>query len=179
MRLSPSRFSTLKRRARMERARPLREHGQSQKYVHETEGFTARLGASQAAFLRIKLRHLALDRGAAASCRLVQSRPRRRVGAPVARRVTLRAARLSFIRDPHGTPARLREYLGRHGIGTGLHYTSPLHLQRAYAWMGAGEGALPVSEEVAESRLSLPMFSELMESQVLPIVDTIRRFFGR
>jgi len=48
-------------------------------------------------------------------------------------------------------PQELREYLGRHGIGTGLHYPIPLHLQRAYDWMGAGKGALPVSEEVAKS----------------------------
>jgi dTDP-4-amino-4,6-dideoxygalactose transaminase len=162
----------------LETVRQLREHGQSSKYIHDTEGYNGRLHALQAAFLRIKLGHL--DAWNAARQRV--ARWYAAALADVADVVLPEVAsyaehvfHLYVIR----TPARdaLREHLAAEGIGTGLHYPRPLHLQQAYAALGYREGSLPVTERAAAQCLSLPMFPELTEAQVERVADAVRRFY--
>ena len=59
------------------------------------------------------------------------------------------------------------------GIGCGIHYPIPLHLQEAYASLGLGEGAFPVAERCAREFLSLPMYPELSEQQVQHVAKTL------
>lgn len=159
--------------------RQLREHGQSDKYVHEREGFNGRLHAIQAAFLRIKLRHLPEWNAA------------RRRAATWYRDALAGVGDLVLpIEPPYGqhvyhlfvvrTNRRdaLRDFLAGQGIGTGLHYPTPLHLQRAYQHLGLAKGSLPVTERVARSCVSLPMFPEITESQVARVADATRDFFA-
>jgi len=158
--------------------RRLREHGQSSKYIHDTEGYNGRLHALQAAFLRIKLGHL--DTWNAARQRVA-----RWYGAaladvadvvlPEVANYAEHVFHLYVIR----TPARdaLRQHLAEEGIGTGLHYPRPLHLQQPYVALGYREGSLPVTERAAAQCLSLPMFPELTEAQVDRVADAIRRFY--
>src|SRR5438093_3035245 len=117
--------------------RKLREHGQAQKYYHDIEGYNGRLDALQAAFLRIKLRHLAewnqARRDIAAryreglwelsDLRIVAETPG---CSPVYHLFVVRVAN----RDP------LREFLQRRGVGTGRHYPLPLHKQVADGHLG-------------------------------------------
>jgi dTDP-4-amino-4,6-dideoxygalactose transaminase len=70
----------------------------------------------------------------------------------------------------------LRAALGDQGIGTGLHYPVPLHLQRAYAHLGLPPGSLPVTERAAATCLSLPMFPEMTQLQVSRVADAIGAF---
>ena len=56
---------------------------------------------------------------------------------------------------------QLQKHLGDAGIGTGIHYPIPLHLQTAYKNLGYREGDFPVCEEAASRILSLPMFPGL------------------
>jgi dTDP-4-amino-4,6-dideoxygalactose transaminase len=56
-------------------------------------------------------------------------------------------------------------YLNQHGIGAGIHYPTPLHLQPAYADLGYTRGALPITEEVADTCLSLPIYPEMTNAQ--------------
>jgi len=162
----------------LETVRRIREHGQSSKYVHETEGYNGRLHAIQAAFLRIKLPHLdrwnAGRRRAAAWYRealddIAEIRlPVEAPGSvPVYHLFVIRAQR----RDA------LQEHLASRGIGTGLHYPVPLHLQRAYQHLGLGRGAFPVAERAAAELLSLPMFPELTAGQIGVVADAIRAFY--
>lgn len=160
-----------------ERVRQLREHGQSSKYVHESEGYNGRLHAIQAAFLRIKLAHLDEWNGA-----------RRQVAAwyneelgdipdlrlPIVAEGVEPVFHLYVIRTPKRD--ELREHLAGQDIGTGLHYPVPLHLQRAYAGHGIREGALPVTELAARELLSLPMFPEMTRDQVGRVGEAIREF---
>jgi dTDP-4-amino-4,6-dideoxygalactose transaminase len=78
------------------------------------------------------------------------------------------------------TPQRdaLLEHLQQHGIGAGVHYPVPLHLQPAYADLGYLRGALPVSEEVADTCLSLPLYPEMTEAQQDRVVEVIEAFVG-
>ena len=160
-----------------ERMSMLRDHGQSQKYRHQFEGYNARLDAIQAGILQVKLAHL--DRW---------NEGRRRVAA----RYDAAFAELPWVRPvrvlPHNrscyhlyvvhVPDRdgLREHLDREGIGTGLHYPIPLHLQPAYAAKGWGRGSFPHAERSAESLLSLPMFPEMTDAQVERVVRSIQHF---
>lgn len=163
---------------RLAPVRQLREHGQSKKYYHETEGYNGRLHAIQAAFLRIKLPHL--DRWTEGRRRVAEwyraaldgiSEIRVPEEAGYARHVyhlfVIRAER----RDD------LQQHLTAEKIGTGLHYPMPLHLQHAYRDMGLGAGSFPVTERAAASLLSLPMYPELTARQVERIAGAIRRFY--
>lgn len=159
------------------RARMLREHGQSRKYVHDTEGYTGRLDALQAAVLRLKLSFLEewnrarrenakrYDELLSGISGLSFHRPHDGIE-PVYHLYVV------FVEDREG----LREHLGRKGIGTGLHYPLPLHLQQAYAAMGHRRGDFPVSEHLAERLLSLPMYAELAPEQIEHVASSIREF---
>ena len=70
----------------------------------------------------------------------------------------------------------LLEHLQKHGIGAGVHYPVPLHLQPAYADLGYARGQLPVSEEVADTCLSLPLYPEMTDAQQDRVVATIQEF---
>ena len=78
------------------------------------------------------------------------------------------------------TPQRdaLLEHLQKHGIGAGVHYPVPLHLQPAYADLGYQRGQLPVSEEVADTCLSLPLYPEMTDAQQDRVVATIQEFIS-
>ncbi|MCU0636355.1 MAG: DegT/DnrJ/EryC1/StrS family aminotransferase [Gemmatimonadaceae bacterium] len=161
------------------KVRQLREHGQREKYVHVMEGYNGRLHAIQAAFLRIKLR----DMGAATAGRQqVAAWYAEALGdvpelilpqvAPGADAVWHLYVVRTLRRDA------LRDALGKQGIGTGLHYPVPLHLQEAYAHLGYSQGELPITEAAAASLLSLPMFPTLTRDQVERVAATIRAHFG-
>ena len=64
--------------------------------------------------------------------------------------------------------------LERKGIGCGVHYPVPVHLQQAYVSLGHERGAFPVSEQIANEFLSLPMFPELTEVQIEFVIETVR-----
>jgi dTDP-4-amino-4,6-dideoxygalactose transaminase len=164
--------------SQLETVRRLREHGQSRKYYHETEGYNGRLDAIQAAFLRVKLRHLPAWNSA-----------RRRVAEWYADALAdIPDIRLPTV-APYATPVwhlyvieaerrdALKACLDSQGIGTGLHYPLPLHLQNAYRHLGLGRGAFPVTEQSADRILSLPMYPELTQSQVGQVAHAVRAFY--
>lgn len=158
--------------------RRLREHGQSRKYYHEIEGYNGRLDAIQAAFLRVKLRHLpdwnsARRRVAEWYGEALADIPGIRL--PVAAPYATHVWHL-FVIEAERRDA-LKAGLDAQEIGTGLHYPLPLHLQNAYRHLGLGRGAYPVTERSAERILSLPMYPELTQSQVGQVADAIRAFY--
>jgi dTDP-4-amino-4,6-dideoxygalactose transaminase len=146
--------------------RMLREHGQVRKYYHDLEGYNGRLDAIQAAFLRIKLRHL--DRwneqrrdAAARYEHLLASLPD--VTVPPASNRGKSNYHLYVVRT--GDRDALAAHLNEQGIHTGLHYPLPVHLQNCYRDWGYAKGSLPTTERVAGQILSLPMFPGLTVEQ--------------
>lgn len=146
--------------------RMLRDHGQVQKYQHELEGYNGRLDAVQAAFLRVKLRHLdtwnAQRRAAAATYETLLSEIPA-VTVPFQPDYSKAVYHLYVIRvNDRDTFAK---HLASQGVATGLHYPRPVHLQNCYRHWNCGVGTLPVTETVAGDILSLPMFPMLTIDQ--------------
>ena len=160
--------------------RMIRDHGQTQKYYHDMEGYNGRLDAIQAGVLRIKLRRLeawSQSRRRNAACYNELLSRIKGVTVPVepdgCRHVYHLYVILVDDRDA------LQKYLGEKGVGTGLHYPVPLHLQKAYANRGHKEGDFPVTESVAGRVLSLSMFPELAKEQIEYVADCIRQFMEK
>jgi len=162
----------------LDAVRRYREHGQGEKYYHETEGYTGRLDAIQAAFLRIKLPHL---RSWIEGRRRAAAWYRDALGGVAEVRVPHEAQWAYHVYHLFVIRAERRDQLQAHladlGIGTGLHYPLPLHLQKAYQRLGFGKGSFPVTERTSERLLSLPMFAELTEGDVARVADAIRSFY--
>jgi dTDP-4-amino-4,6-dideoxygalactose transaminase len=158
--------------------RMLREHGQSQKYYHDLEGYNGRLDSIQAAFLRIKLRHLekwnAERREAARRYADLFSRAMLSSIAPIEPEWSRAAYHLYVIKvnDRDG----LAKHLKSRGIDTGLHYPVPVHRQQCYRERGFDQVSLPVTEQVATEILSLPMFPGLTLEQQQRVVQEVAAF---
>jgi dTDP-4-amino-4,6-dideoxygalactose transaminase len=157
----------------------LREHGQVKKYYHDLEGYNGRLDAIQAAFLRIKLRHLAKwnEQRRVAAARynqLLSNIPG--ITLPVEPSSSRAIYHLYVIRikDRDG----LAEHLAKQGVTTGLHYPLPVHLQRCYNSWGYTPESVPVTERVAAEILSLPMFPHLSADQQGRVAGGIQSFLA-
>jgi len=74
---------------------------------------------------------------------------------------------------------KLKKYLDGNGIETSIHYPTPIHLQKAYAYLGCMKGSLPATEQLSKTVLSLPIFVGLRESEIDLIYSTIKNFFRK
>lgn len=158
-----------------EKARSLRDHGQSRKYYHDTVGYNGRLDALQAAILDVKLNYLprwTVQRRAAAQRYNDLLAEVDGIAAPVERENSESAFHLYAVRV-EGRDC-VRSTLAKAGIGTGIHYPVPLHLQKAYAFLGYSEGNLPITETVSQQILSLPMYPQLASEQQQYVVETMK-----
>jgi dTDP-4-amino-4,6-dideoxygalactose transaminase len=72
----------------------------------------------------------------------------------------------------------LQTALAEAGIGTGIHYPIPLHLQKAYEHLGYKKGSFPVTERVASEIVSLPMFPQMSSAQQTEVAQKIHEFLG-
>ena len=157
-----------------------RDHGQIKKYEHLVEGTNSRLDEIQAAILEVKLRRLdewnrLRQRNASVYDELLQDV--REAVTPLEAECAKHVYHLYVIKTHRRD--ELQEWLTSKGIGTGLHYPVPLHLQEAYQYLGYKEGEFPVAEERAKEILSLPMFPELTGEEIEKVVSEIKAFFAR
>jgi dTDP-4-amino-4,6-dideoxygalactose transaminase len=161
-----------------ERVRLLRNYGSSSKYRNEVAGYNSRLDELQARLLLVNLRHLD-----------GWNEQRRRQAAIYLRE--LRDTELILPEQPEWAEvvwhlfvvrASSRDDLGRHlgeaGIETMIHYPVPPHLQPAYEDLGMRRGSLPVSEEIHDTVLSLPIGPHLADDDVLTVAGAMRGYFS-
>lgn len=162
-----------------ETIRTLRDHGQIRKYHHAMIGWNCRMDGIQAAVLQIKLR------------RLPHGNELRRSHAAYYSRAF---ADVEGIATPIEAPLRKHVYhvyalrvqdrdevmqsLAQSGVGCGIHYPIPVHLQEAYAYLGYSRESFPVAEKCAEEFLSLPMYPELTVAQLDAVVDAVKASAG-
>jgi dTDP-4-amino-4,6-dideoxygalactose transaminase len=160
------------------KAAMLRDHGQSKKYYHDLEGYNGRLDSLQAGILRIKLRHLSRwneqRRAAARIYDELLASLSGSVVCPVEPDFSKSVYHLYVVRTQFRE--ELQKYLTDAGIGTGIHYPIPIHLQVAYASRGWKRGDFPITEKAAGEILSLPMFAGLTAEQQKRVAETISQF---
>src|SRR5208337_2028067 len=129
-----------------QRIRMLRDHGQAEKYYHDIEGYNGRLDAIQAGILRLKLDHLS------------EWNSQRRDKAEIYRELFCSTDGVILPLEPSWARVVYHLYVIRiqdrqalqsdlkaAGIGTGIHYPVPLHLQKAYTSLGYHQGDFPVT----------------------------------
>lgn len=160
------------------RLQALRQYGWQQRYVSEEVGFNSRLDELQAAILRVKLRTLdegnELRRQAAAQyAQLLEGCP---LILPQERPGSKHVYHLYVVQCQERDD--LQTYLAQQDIGTAVHYPVPVHLQPAYLHYHVPPGSLPVTESLANTVLSLPMFPHISEAQVTAVAKTIHTFYG-
>jgi len=161
----------------IENMRMWRDHGQKKRYFHASpNGWNGRLDTLQAAILDIKLKKL--DEWNARRCQAAKwyyewLSGDNRIILPVAPDGRRHVYHLFVVRLPDRDKAM--EILSDSGIGVGLHYPIPLHLQPSFLLLGYKPGDFPESEAASASILSLPMFPHISEEQVDFICKTLRK----
>jgi dTDP-4-amino-4,6-dideoxygalactose transaminase len=157
--------------------RMLRDHGQAKKYYHEIEGYNGRLDAIQAGILRIKLHYLASWNESRRKC---AQRYQEMLGAAEGIGLPYEGSSARTVYHLYVVRVQNRDDLQRHlaeaGIGTGIHYPIPLHLQSAYRTLGYEKGDFPVTERAAAEILSLPMFPGLTPAQQSRVAEHVLEF---
>jgi dTDP-4-amino-4,6-dideoxygalactose transaminase len=158
----------------------LRNHGRRRGslYYYDRVGFNSRLDELQAAILRVKLRHLPAwtERRreiAALYNALLAQAP---VTLPVEAEGVYHVYHQYTIRAPQRDA--LQEALAREGIATMIYYPLPLHLQALYRGLGLAEGSLPEAERAAREVLSLPIYPQMTDQQVVQVAQAVCRFYG-
>ncbi len=155
----------------------LRDHGQSKKYHHGVIGWNGRMDGIQGAVLNVKLPYLpaaneARRKNAALYSELLADVAGIRL--PSEMEYANHVYHLYVVRVKERD--EFMKALAGKGIGCGIHYPVPVHLQEAYAFLGHGAGSFPVAESCAAEIVSLPMFPELSNEQIHYVVDAIRGF---
>jgi dTDP-4-amino-4,6-dideoxygalactose transaminase len=162
----------------VEHIRLRRDHGQTERGVHEVEGYNARMDSIQAAVLLVKLQHLdrwneARRRHAGQYDELLADVEGMQI--PAVMKYANPVYALYTIRVRHRD--RLQAHLRQRGISTGVYYPIPLHRQPAYRYLGYKEGDFPVAEAAAQESLSLPMYPELSEDEISHVAESVREFY--
>lgn len=153
----------------------LRDWGQEAKYNHVVAGYNYRMDGIQGAVLNVKMGYIetwteARRSGAAHYDRLLA---KSRFARPQPAAHTRHVYHVYAVGLPRRDEAvRL---LQEAGIGVGIHYPVPVHLQRAYASLGYRVGDFPVTEKLADQLLSLPIYPELRSEQIVEVVTQLER----
>jgi dTDP-4-amino-4,6-dideoxygalactose transaminase len=160
------------------KVRLLRDYGRTGKYIHSSIGYNKRLDTLQAAILRVKLKKLdywnQLRRNNA------------KIYTELLKDSEIKPLEIKTYSEPiyHMFVVKVKdrdklfEYLNNEGIGTGIHYPIPLHLQPAFKFLKYSKGDLPVSEKLSEEVISLPMYPELSRDEIEIVVNKILKFYG-
>ncbi len=159
------------------RVRMIRDHGSARKYCHDLIGMNARLDEIQAVVLRVKLKHLeewneARRQHAALYSQMLQGLP---VVLPTEHPRARHVYHLYVIRAPERDA--LQTTLKDRGIFTGIHYPIPIHLQNATAYLNYKNGDFPHTEKAIKEILSLPMFAELSDADIIRVATAVKDFY--
>jgi dTDP-3-amino-3,4,6-trideoxy-alpha-D-glucose transaminase len=163
-----------------ERVRLLRQYGWRERYISSkvdgAKGLNSRLDELQAAILRVKLCHLQDWNDSRRRLAGLYSERLRGSGvlAPFEPEGTNHVYHLYVVRHPHRD--KLRAFLNERGIGSLIHYPVPVHLQPAFRDLGHEAGDFPMAEAAAHEVLSLPLYPELRDQEVMTVANAVIAF---
>jgi dTDP-4-amino-4,6-dideoxygalactose transaminase len=156
--------------------RALRMYGMKDGYYSEIEGYNSRLDEVQAAILNVKLKYL--DQWNEQRRKIAgfyfRNIKNQKIILPRISKITVNSFHLFVVRINNRN--FLERYLKASHIGYGIHYPRPIHLQKAYKFLGYKRGDFPLTEKFAEQILSLPIFPELTESELKYVVSRLNRW---
>ncbi|MFQ5413034.1 MAG: DegT/DnrJ/EryC1/StrS family aminotransferase [Phycisphaerae bacterium] len=159
-------------------ARQLRQHGESDRYIHARVGGNFRLDTLKAAVLRVKLGQL--DELTARRQHNANAYSKRLAGTPVTtpyvgdRQVCV-FHQYSILCDRRD---ELRAYLADRKVASGVYYPKPLHLQPCFAALGYGVGDMPAAERTCARILSLPCHPMLTDTDIEYVVSCVKDFYA-
>jgi dTDP-4-amino-4,6-dideoxygalactose transaminase len=159
-----------------ERLRLVRQYGQTDRYRHITEGVNSRLDELQAAILRTRLPYV--PRWNTRRAEIATAYTEALAGTPVRPLARLDGRLHVFHLFVVEAPDRdaLKAHLENAGIGTLIHYPTPIHGHPPYRRLAAGPVPLSVSERLCERILSLPIYPELRDDEVERVAEALRDF---
>ena len=160
------------------RCRQYANHGALVKHQHEIEGINSRLDSLQAAILSVKLKYLTDWNEARIRNTSIYIQSLKHVDAielPLIRENCKHTFHLFVIKI--SDRENLKKYLAENEIETAIHYPTPLPLLPAYKYLGYAIHDFPIACANQNTILSLPMFPEILESQIGYVCDTIKRFY--
>lgn len=159
-----------------DKVRALGNYGSDYKYHHIYAGTNSRLDEMQAAVLLVKLRYL--DQWNSYRQRAADQYLKKFHNEKVI--VPFSAADNSHVWHIFALRVKDRDvfagYLEEHGIGTTIHYPTPIHLQGAYRFLDMTEGMLPIAEKISNTELSIPMYYGITDEEISYIVDVINQY---
>lgn len=156
--------------------RIFRNYGSDKRYYNKVIGTNSRLDELQAGLLRVRLKHL--DE-LTEEKRLIANRYNElinnpRIALPVIAPNATCVWHQYVIRCEERD--RLIEYLADRGIGTIIHYPIPPHLAEAYRYLGHKEGFLPITEHLAQTVLSIPMYNGMTAEEQSYVIEALNAF---
>jgi dTDP-4-amino-4,6-dideoxygalactose transaminase len=153
--------------------RMMRDWGQEEKYHHVIQGFNYRMEGFQGAILGVKLKYLEqwTEARRAHARRYSELLSPLGIEVPVEAPNTRHVFHVYAVRVPDRD--RVQKELQAAGIATAIHYPIPVHLQKAFAQLGYKPGDFPISEQLAATVLSLPIYPEMSEDQLREVVKTV------
>lgn len=156
--------------------RTFRNYGSQKRYYNEVVGTNSRLDELQAGLLRVRLSHL--DELTKEKVKIAEkynkclNNPKIKLPS-IAKGATCVWHQYVICCDERD---RLIKYLDDKGIGTIIHYPIPPHLQECYKFLGYKEGDFPITEELAKTVLSIPMYNGMTDEEQEYVIDALNKF---
>jgi dTDP-4-amino-4,6-dideoxygalactose transaminase len=163
-----------------EKVRMIIDHGQKERYTHEFEGWNFKMDGFQASILNVKLDYLDdwnEDRRQNAQYYNQLLGGLEKVLTPKEMAYAKHIYHLYVVRVPERE--KFQTFLKENGVGTSIHYPIPLHLQKAYKYLGYKEGDFTISEKCAREIVSLPMFPELTRQEIEFVCTKIKEWVAQ
>ena len=153
-----------------------RNYGSEKRYYNKVVGANSRLDEIQAGLLRVRLSHM---NELTEEKQKIATRYSKEIDNPLVKLPTLVPGATGVwhqyvLRCEERD--RLIEYLNKKDIGTIIHYPIPPHLAEAYAYLGHREGFLPITEHLAKTVLSIPMYNGMTEDEQSYVIESINNF---
>jgi dTDP-4-amino-4,6-dideoxygalactose transaminase len=161
------------------RARSLRDHAQTERYLHDEVGYNYRMDSFQAAVLDIKLKHLDEWNRARNNCAQLYTELLKDSSYKLPAHLSDSECVWHCYVIETQERDRVRAGLQEVGIQTAVHYPVPIHLQKAYAHLDYRSGDLPVTEALCERCLSLPIYPELSEEKISRVASALLDLQGQ
>lgn len=153
-----------------------RNYGSEKRYYNKVVGANSRLDELQAGLLRVRLSHIdeLTDERRKIACRYSQELNNNLIILPKVPDGSTSVWHQYVIRCEERD--RLIEYLDRKGIGTIIHYPIPPHLSEAYSYLGYGNGCFPITENFADTVLSIPMYNGMTDDEQEYVIAALNSF---